>query len=320
MGRWPAVSIDVHLDTLVEVCSYYYEQETAFSHIEGVGGINQASNAIYISDLAQDDRYFSILLVRGDPGRSLPSLVNPANRTVKPVVADEPGDVPGASCHLIISKARISKGQDGGRHRVAMERTRGVGRALARDFLTQLMHRYADEFPDKYTAERVRKSKSDKVEVLSYRPTVAFHAQQNGSLKADLQAGKIGGFKLVRGSTEFQGEANDAKVQKLDVQLTARIVPTEDFGRVKSLIDHIRQSLDSIAFEALNFELVDDKGDPLVNTKQISVDNLDDGDMRYVKTIPIEGLGETSSECYAAFHHPILVAGKAAIAKDKNWN
>ena len=53
--------------------------------------------------------------VRGDPGRALPGFVNPTSRAVKPIVADEPGFVPGASCHVVISKEAIAAGGDQGR-------------------------------------------------------------------------------------------------------------------------------------------------------------------------------------------------------------
>lgn len=306
------------METLFGICRHYFEKEEAFSTIKMPDGSTKETNAIYVSDLAEDANTFSMLLVRGDPARAFPSFVNPKKRTVTPITTDDPDEVPGASSHLVISKRATGVGHHKGRHRTAMERTRGITRSLARDFLTSLMGRYAEERPDEFVAEKVRRKKTEKPEHLQYRPTVAFHPQENGSLKRDLEEGRIGGFRLRRGTTEFQGEAHEAKVQSLDVQLTARIIPTSNIGQVKSLIDHLRQSLDNIDFEALNLELVDDHGQE-INTRSIDVDKLDEGDMRYVKTIPLADLGEGLLDCYADFYPPILRACKSALTDAKNW-
>jgi hypothetical protein len=83
--------------------------------------------------------------------------VNPSSRVVKQSKPDEPGFVPGASFHIVISKQDIASGTDQGRFRMAMETTRGIGRAMARDFLSSLMARYAEEHPDQFTAEKKRR-------------------------------------------------------------------------------------------------------------------------------------------------------------------
>jgi hypothetical protein len=139
-------------------------------------------------------------------------------------------------------------------------------------------------------------------------------------LKKDLEEGRIGGFKLVRGSTEFQGEASEPKIQRLDVQLTARIAPTEDFSKVKKLIDHVRQTLDIINFEALNLELVDEGGQTVTNTRAIEIDQLDEADMRYCKTLSIGDLGDGVVDCYPKFYDPIMKFAKKALNSAKHWN
>tara|TARA_R110002020_G_scaffold3766_7_gene16564 strand:+ start:420 stop:1349 length:930 start_codon:yes stop_codon:yes gene_type:complete len=308
------------MKSLFEAVSYYFAKGEAFSYITEADGSYKETNAIYISDLEDGASTFSILMVRGDPGRSLPSFVNPKSRLVKAVHSDDPDDVPGASSHLVISKKVLVGGHHGGRHRAAMERARGVSRALAREFLTSLMARYATDFPDKFVAEKARRSKKEKAEEISYRPTVAFHPQENGSLKKDLEEGRIAGFKLRRGVAEFEGEANEAKIQSLDVQISARIIPTDEYGKVRALIDHVRQAFDQIDFEGLNLELIDDQGHALATTKTVNVDQLDGGgDLRYVKTVPITGLEDPIDDCYAKFYPPILDAGKNAVANEKNW-
>lgn len=323
MGRYPTVDAEVRIDSLIDACNYFYEKNDAIAKIVGTSANSNNTdgdaNAIYISDLKNDKDHFSILLVRGDPSRALPSFVNTSSRTVKTIMSDDPNDVPGASSHIIISKQEIASGSDQGRHRMVMERTRGIGRALAKTFLAHLLDRYAKEFPEKFIAEKKRKSKKEKAESIEYRPTVSFNPQQNGSLKKDLEDGKIGGFKLVRGKSDFQGEAEDPKIQKLSIQLTAKIVPTAEFSKVRSLIDHIKQSMDGIDFEALNLELVDEAGIPTGNTKSIALDKIEEADMRYCKTIAINGLTESLNDCYAKFYMPIVAAAKDAIQHEKHW-
>lgn len=323
MGRSPTVNAEVYLQTLIDACKFYYDKGDAISYIVGTNAKGDApldeSNAIYISDLDDSIDYFALLLVRGDPGRGIPGFVNPKKRTVKPIKSDEPGDVPGASAHLLISKQAIAGGGDQGRYRTAVERTRGIGRALAKSFMGDLLSRFAKEHPEKFVAEKKRRSAKERPEQITYRPTVSFNPQPNASLKKDLEEGRIGGFKLVRGTKEFKGEADEPKIERLDVKLTARIVPTSDFGRVRSLIDHVRQSFDGIDFEALNLELVDDDGQPISNTKAIAIDKLDDADMRYCKTVPIDGLSGTILDCYDKFQAPVIKAAKSALHTEKHW-
>lgn len=323
MGRYPAVNAEVYLQTLIDTCRFFYEKNEAIAYIVGTNAKAQdtldETNAIYISDIRDDENYFLILLVRGDPGRGLPSFVNPKNRQVKTIKSDDPGDVPGCSAHLVISKQSVASGKDEGRHRMALERTRGIGRSLAKSFMSNLMERFSKEYPEKFVAEKKRRSAKEKPETIQFRPTVTFNPQPNASLKKDLEEGKIGGFKLVRGKTEFQGEADDAKIQRLDLQLTARIVPTADFGRVRSLIDHVRQSLEKIDFEAMNLELVDEQGQPVGNTKSVAIDKLEEADMRYCKTVPVNGLTGAVDDCYAEFYEPIVKSAKEALHAEKHW-
>ncbi|MER8759725.1 hypothetical protein NKH69_29465 [Mesorhizobium sp. M0976] len=321
MGRYPTVDIDVPVGVLFEACNYYYQKDDAIARIAGstINTGSDDSNAIYISDLKDEADSFSILLVRGDPGRAMPSFVNPMKRKVTTIKSNEPGDVPGASSHLVISKQEIAAGPDQGRYRTAMERTRGIGRALARDFLTSLMARFSEEFPERFIAEKKRRSKKEKAETVQYRPTVRFNPHENASLKKDLETGRIGGFQLVRGTAAFQGEANEPKIERMDVQLRAVIAPTGDVNRVSKLIQHVRNALDAISFEDFKLQLVDEGGDPMGSTQVLSVDNLGDGDMRYCKTVTINGLDDGVEECYPKFHKPILAFGKKAIHTEKNW-
>lgn len=202
-----------------------------------------------------------------------------------------------------------------------MEQSRGIGRTLAKDFLTLLMARYAEDKPDRFVAQKKRRKKDEKPESISYRPTVRFVPQLNGNLKKDLEEGRIGGFKLTRGSTNFRGEADEPAVQRLDVQLQARIAPTNDFSKVKRLVDHIRQTLKTVSFESLNVELVDGVGHHIdnISTRNLNVADLDDTDMRYCKTVAIPDDGEQAAECYSAFHPPIKRFAIKCLQTGDHW-
>lgn len=323
MGRHPAVSVDVHIDVLVKVCNYYFNKKDAISYISGASKLSDGTvdptNAIYISDIKDEADYLCLLLVRGDPGRRLPSFVNPVTRVVKPVTPEDSGDVPGASSHVVIAKAEIASGTDQGRHRMAIERTTGLSKTLARDFLTSLMTRYAEEFPPEFIATKRRKNKKEKPEEIAYRPTVRFNPQQNASLKNDLENGKIGGFKLVRGIPSFRGEASDTKIQKVNVSLVAQIAPTEDFNEVRRAINVVREALSAVDFEALNLELIDEEGHQH-GTRMIQMDQIDEPDMRYCKTLEIKGMTGSGVECYADLQDPIVSFAKQAIQNNKNWS
>lgn len=321
-GRFPAVDVIVPGSLVWDVCKHYFKEDDAIAYVVGAGIKSESldpTNAIYIADLEDAGTHFGLLLVRGDPQRATPGFVNPASRIIKQSKPDEPGFVPGASCHIVISKQEIATGTDQGRFRMAMETTRGISRVMARDFIASLMARYAEDFPDKFVAEKKKRSKRERAESISYRPTLRFHPQENGSLKKDLTEGRIGGFKLSRGTTAFKGEAGEPAVQKLDVQLQARIAPTKDFSRVKKLLDHIQQTLDTISFESLNLELVDEGGQKLENTRTIDIEDINDADMRYCKKIAMPDFGAALDECYGSFHKPTKNFLLKCIQSNEHW-
>ncbi|MGV1949673.1 hypothetical protein ACQZ44_02515 [Agrobacterium vitis] len=323
MGRHPNVNVEVNISILIEAASHYYNLNDAISLISGGGKLDDGSpdptNAIYIADLKDEIDYFMLLLVRGDPKRRIPSFVNMHQRIVKPVTPQDAGDVPGASAHLLVSKAAIAGGGDQGRYRMVIEKTTGLSRVLARDFLTGLMARYAEEFPANFVAVKRRKSKKEKPEQISYRPTCRFHPQPNASLKNDLESGKIGGFKLVRGVPSFRGQASSSKIHRVNVSLTAQIAPTEDFNEVRRAIILVKEALSGVDFEGLNLELIDDGGHEH-QTRMLPIDQIDEPDMRYCKTIQIQGLTEVGQECYSEFQPLIVKAAKKAIEDPTHWN
>lgn len=322
MGRHPAVNAVVRIDALLKACNYFYSRDEAISAISGgsklADGTTNPSNAIYISDLKEDSEVISILFVRGNPNRRLPSFVNMKKREVKPIVPPDVGDVPAASCHVVISKSEIASGSDQGRYRMAIERTTGLSKALVRDFLTDLMGRYAEAFPGDFVAIKRRKKKGDKPEEIAFRPTCRFNPQQNGSLKSDLENGMIGGFKLVRGVPSFRGEASSAMLQRVNVKLEAKIAPTEDFAEVNRLVTLVREAVAGVNFEGMNLDLIDASGDTH-STQTLPVDQMFEDDMRYCKTIAIDGLTGTGSECYAVLQDPYVRAAKKAINSPANW-
>lgn len=324
MGRNPAVDVTTSISSLVDACKFYYDKNDAIAYIAGstvkAGAEVDETNAIYIADLERTDRTFNILLVRGDPSRGVPGFVNTKTRKITTIENNEPGVVRAVSCHLVFSMEEIAAGSDQGRYRMVMEQATGIGRVLARDFIGKLLARYAEDHPHKFVAEKKRFKKGEKPEQIPYRPTVRFHPQENANLKDDLKNGKIGGFKLVRGKTDFQGEAGEAMIQKMDVQLHAKIIPTDSVAKVRSLVDHLKQQLELINFEDLRLELIDEGGQQVTGAGAISLDELEhDADMRYCKRISITGLKETPKECYEAFYKPIVNFATKAINNQKNW-
>jgi hypothetical protein len=322
MGRTPAVDVVVSSALLPTVCKHFFSMNDAISYITPSGVKPEGTdprNAIYIADLEDTSSFLSLLLVRGDPHRAIPGFVNPKTRVIIRSKPEEPGFAPGASCHVVISKQEIAAGPDQGRCRMVMEKSRGIGRSLARDFLATLLNRYAEEFPDLFVAEKKRRSKKEKPASISYHPTLRLHPQENGSLRKDLEEGRIGGFKLTRGSTKFHGEVDEPSVQKLDVQLQARIAPTNDFSKVKRLVDHVQNTLGLISFESLNLELVDDGGKIIENTRSIDIEGLDEADMRYCKVLSMPDFGSDTDEVRGSIDKPTKEFIIRCISNEPNW-
>lgn len=324
MGRNPQVDVTVTLSVLIEAIGEYFAKDEAIAFVVGSNAkaddpVNE-SNAVYVADFEQDEHFLHLLVVRGDPGRGNPAFVIPKSRKVTTLRSNEPGAVRGASSHIIISKKEIAGGKDAGRYRMAMEQAPGVSRVLARDLLGSLLTRFAKDHPDRFVAEKKRTKRGEKPETIEYRPTVRFHPHENASLKSDLENGKIGGFKLVRGKTEFEGEADEAKIRRLDVRLHAQIVPTDDMSKVWTLVDHIQQTLDRINFEDLKLELVDEEGKPSKVPGTISLDDAaDEPDMRYCKKVKILGLPEDLTECHEALHAQSVKFIEKTLIADTHW-
>ncbi|MDX6805066.1 hypothetical protein [Terrihabitans rhizophilus] len=320
MGRFPAVDAVVRLATLTEAVQHYYAKGEAISFVTTSGSAEDHRNAIIIADVEDTPLYFSILMVRGDPGRTIPGFVNLRTRKVTTIRSDEPDSVRGSSCHLVISKQEIAAGREQGSYRMVMEQATGISRILARDFLGSLLTRFAADHGGRFVAIKKVKKRGEQPEEIEYRPTVRFHPQQNASLKSDLEEGKIGGFKLVRGITDFTGEADEPRVQKLDVQLRAQIDPTNEFGKVRALVERIRSAIADVEFEALKLELVDDGGAPITNPRVIELVDMDDSDMRYCKRLPIKDANSATDEVYVDLHEDILNSAKTIISADSHWN
>ncbi|AWY99583.1 hypothetical protein RHODOSMS8_00023 [Rhodobiaceae bacterium] len=323
MGRRPAVDVTVTLQDFVATCKHYHEKKETVAFIAGAsvktGNPDDQSNAIYIADLDDNDKYFSVLLIRGNPDKALPGFVNPTTQEISVIETTEEGFVPGTSCHIVISKQEIA-GTDAGRYPMAMEQTPGISRILARDYFAKLLVRYAEDHPDKYTAKKKVRSKREKPEEILYLPTVRFHPQQNAKLEDDLKEGKIGGFKLKRGTKDFDGEADEPKINKLDVQLHARIVPTKEYSKVKSLIGHVREALGEVNFEDYQLELVDDDGDPIQNPRAAKLKDLDTTDMRYCKKVLAKGVTDKIPEIIGKLHPQLHAAAIKAISNKSNWS
>ena len=321
MGSFPKVTRTVKLQALMDACQFYHSQGDAFAYVTAgkVGEDNHdVTNAIYISAIEMTKTHFKILFVRGDPGRAMPSLVNMKTREVRVIEAKDDADVPGASCHLIISKQEIAEG-GGGRHRTVMELTKGIGKTLARDFLADLMFRFSEDHLEDFTVEKVKTKKGEKTEHVKYRPTVRFHPQMNANLQNDLVNGKIGGFRLMRGSAQFTGEANAPEMRKLDVQLHAVISPTNDYSAVKKLVSRVQEAISGVDFVDMKLELVDEEGNAAVNPKSIKLEDMDENNMRYCRRVPVYGLGDKVAECCDKIDQTMIKEAKKIMSTQSYW-
>lgn len=103
------------------------------------------------------------------------------------------------------------------------------------------------------------------------------------------------------------------------MQLTAQIAPTEDFAAVRTAIEQMRNLLSGVDFEGLNLELIDEGGQHH-STKMLEIDQLEETDMRYCKTVPFSVPGESTLECYAELQAACLGSAKAAIQTSRHWS
>jgi hypothetical protein len=52
----------------------------------------------------------------------------------------------------------------------------------------------------------------------------------------------------------------------------------------------------------------------------LPIDQIDEPDMRYCKTIEIQGLKDVGQECYSEFQPVIVKAAKKTVEDPKHWN
>lgn len=323
MGRNPPVDASVTIQTLVDACEEAQKKslDTAWvigNQVHEASPNASSSNAIYLSDLKIDAQHIHLLLVRGDPTVGRPNFANIKKKSVTAATTTDPDAVPAVSAHVVVERALRTT--DHGQHRMVVERASGLGKSLVRDYLAHLLRQYARRHQELFVAERKVRKKGEKRETIDYFPTVRFHPQQNASLKADLEAGRIGGFTLMRGEAKYEGPADQAKVLKTNVQLTVKLAPTGDLGDVFKTIRNMKEAMsDAIGFESYKLELVDGGDDVGHETQLLPMETIDSADMRYCRTIRATDFKAELEQCYAAFHPEIVQKAKGYFGQTKYW-
>ncbi len=140
---------------------------------------------------------------------------------------------------------------------------------------------------------------------MTFRPTVRFDPQQNANLKSDLENGTIGGFKLVHGQTKFRGEATEAMITKVDVQLEAKIIPTNKVDNVIAVANRLRSELTGIDFNQIKLDLIDAEGDAYSGLPTLDVSTINEDDMRYCKRVKYS-TDKPVEECYSKLQADVL--------------
>lgn len=324
MGRFPPVDATVTIEKLADACQYAYDNKTdVVSVVRNTVLLEDSavnpSNAIYLSDLDITPSYIKLLLVRGDPTTGRKSYTNVKTRSVIPAETNDPDAVPGVSTHIIIEKAIVATGDAKGKHRMILEKATNLGRTLVRDYIGVILARYANEHQDQFVATKKAQKKSDKPETVSYRPTVRFFPQPNASLKHDLENGKIGGFTLLRGTAKYNGPADAAHVMKSNVKLHAVLAPTGELDDVVKTAKNMAQvMMPSVDFGSLKLDLVDDDG-KLTSTQMLPMENIENSDMRYCRSITDDSFQELLDDCYASLHPEIVKRAIQKLDVKKYW-
>jgi len=322
MGRHPAVDAAVGIDALIKACEEARDKSADVAWVVGnqvhgsVPGIN-SSNAIYLSDFLVDQNHIQILLVRGDPTVGRPTFANMQKKSITPAASSDPDAVPAVSALLVIERS-ISI-VDKGLHKAILEKASGLGKSLVKDYLATLLRRYARNNPHLFSATKKVKKKGDRPETIEYTPTVRLHPQQNASLKNDLEQGRIGGFKLMRGEAKYNGPVDEAKIIGTDVQLRVKLAPTGSIEDVFKTLKNVRDAMSSLVdFDGYQLELVDPH-DAGHNTQLLPMETIETADMRYCRTVKANGFSTELEQCYAKFQNEIVNKAKGYFTSHEYW-
>ncbi|MBP5856081.1 hypothetical protein KAJ83_03610 [Marivibrio halodurans] len=323
MGRYPAVDASVTIQILIEACEHARKKATDVAWVVGnqvhgdEPGIN-SSNAIYLADFRQDEKYVYILLVRGDPTVGRPTFANMKKKSVTPATSDDPDAVPAVSALLVIERGVLVS--DKGQHRSILERASGLGKVMVRDYLAVLLRRYAKEHPDKFEAQKKVSKKGEKPETIQYSPTVKLHPQQNASLKNDMEQGQIGGFRLMRGEAKYNGPADEAKIVGTNVQLKVKLAPTGNVQDVFKTLKNVKEAMsDAVNFDSYKLDLLDTDDGDNHSTQLLPLETIDNADMRYCRTVKASGFSSELEQCYARFHEEIVDKAKKFFDLGDYW-
>lgn len=322
MGRHPAVDATVTVQTLIDACEEAHNGSSDIAWVVGnqvhadLPGMD-SSNAIYLADLLVDTNHIQILLVRGDPTIGRPTFANIKKKSVTPAASADPDAVPAVSALLVVE--RNVSASDKGRHRMVLERASGLGKSMVRDYLAVLLRRYAKQHPDLFQAEKKVRKKGDKPETVEYAPTVRLHPQQNASLKSDLEDGRYGGFRLMRGEAKYNGPADEAKIVGTNVQLQVKLAPTGSLDDVFKTLKNLRDAMSTVVdFDSYKLDVIDD-GEGGHQTQLLPMETIDTNDMRYCRTVKADGFSSELEQCYADFHPEVVAKAKGFFGKPAYW-
>jgi len=323
MGRHPAVDASVTIQTLIDACEEAQRTSNDVAWVVGnqvhedEPGLN-SSNAIYLADFRVDPRHVHILLVRGDPTVGRPTFANVKKKSVTSAASDDPDAVPAVSGLLVIERGVSAT--DKGQHRAVLERASGLGKSLVKEYLAVLLRRYSKSFPEKFEAEKKVRKKGEKREMIAYVPTVRLHPQQNASLKGDMEQGRIGGFRLMRGEAKYDGPADEAKIVGTNVQLQVKLTPTGNLNDVFKTLKNVREAMSSVVdFDSYNLQLLDAGDGADHSTQLLPMETLESTDMRYCRTVKATGFKSELEQCYPKFHDEIVSKAKAFFGQAAYW-
>src|SRR5690606_36989020 len=99
----------------------------------------------------------------------------------------------------------------------------------------------------------------------------------------------------------------------------ARIAPTEDYSKVRALVDALQEAFDLVDFQKLKLNLVDDVGSDIPLPGYIDLKEEEEADMRYCKKVQIVGLPDVLHECYSEMQEQVVDFATKVLSDQNHW-
>ncbi len=309
----------VSLEDIIEIMSQSYQNNTSNIYYSEEGIIQKEEeifqedpkNRVYISHIKNEEKYFTMLINRGDPNVADTAFIDLTSNSVRSI-SPEDGETQGWSAHLVIAKNSSS-----GYHRACVERMpRATGSSILA-LLDRIMDRHS-KMDMKYRYEKKKKIKGKIVtEIKRCKPSLNIARVPSENIMNDLKNGTLSGITLIKNKAEFSGLDLNNIIKSSSERLVLR---TKDVNptTLKSFIKTMTPWARGKGYDEIKIDLADLPGGSSASPT-FKLDEEDATEVLYVRSQRITGFPILLASCYKDISEEIKDKLIELIEDNEKW-